>query len=62
MYINICRGLFNNHKKIFAFLIASSIERDKGDINKSEWDLLLKGVGFNDISKVKPKPEKLNCT
>jgi dynein heavy chain len=52
MYINICRGLFNNHKKIFAFLIASSIERDMGNVNKMEWDILLKGVGFNDISKV----------
>jgi dynein heavy chain len=34
IYNNICRGLFENHKTIFSFLICTSILRNKGDIGK----------------------------
>lgn len=44
VYVNICRGLFNTHKLIFSFLIAFQICKNKGEINDSEWDMLLKGV------------------
>jgi dynein heavy chain len=27
IYTNVCRGLFENHKLIFSFLIATSIDR-----------------------------------
>ena len=30
MYSNVCRGLFEKHKKIFSFLIASSINKNLG--------------------------------
>jgi len=44
IFKNVCRGLFNNHKKLFAFLLGSGIAKSKGDILMSEWDLFLKGV------------------
>ena len=33
IYSNVCRGLFNTHKLIFSFTIASKILRDKNKIN-----------------------------
>ena len=44
VYNNICRGLFNMHKLIFAFLIGSRILLNRGDITMEEWNLFLKGV------------------
>lgn len=44
VYNNICRGLFNSHKLIFAFLIGSRILLNINEISKEEWDLFLKGV------------------
>lgn len=44
IYLNVCRGLFNDHKKIFAFLLASKIQKHKNKIKGNEWDLFLKGV------------------
>mmetsp|Transcript_44073 Transcript_44073/g.42695 ORF Transcript_44073/g.42695 Transcript_44073/m.42695 type:complete len:159 (+) Transcript_44073:297-773(+) len=44
IYNNICRGLFNMHKLIFAFLIASRIFLKQGKITTPEWDIYLKGV------------------
>ena len=44
IYLNVCRGLFNEHKKIFAFLVASKIQKKLGKIRQLEWDLFLKGV------------------
>lgn len=34
IYNNICRGLFENHKMIYSFLICTSIERNKKKIGK----------------------------
>jgi len=42
MYFNICRGLFESHKLMYAFLISCNIELATGDINKPEWRLFLK--------------------
>ena len=44
VYNNICRGLFNTHKLIFSFMIASRILLKAGRISAKEWDLYLKGV------------------
>jgi dynein heavy chain, axonemal len=43
VYVNVCRGLFEAHKKIFSFLIATSINRNKGVVPESEWGLFLRG-------------------
>lgn len=43
VYVNVCRGLFEAHKKIFSFLISTSINRNKGSITDQEWNLFLRG-------------------
>lgn len=40
IYNNICRGLFENHKMIFSFLICTSILRNKGDIGNVQFLIL----------------------
>ena len=59
VYNNICRGLFNTHKLIFAFLIGSRIFLNNKEISIEEWDLYLKGVIMDgNIKNIKnPKPE-----
>jgi dynein heavy chain len=42
-YFGICRGLFEVHKLLYSFLNASSILRQKGDINVDEWNFYLRG-------------------
>ncbi len=44
LYKNICRGLFEAHKIIFSFLIATEINRKAGKISDPAWSLLLRGV------------------
>jgi len=46
VYNDICHGLFEAHKRIYSFLIATSILRKEGDISLSLWNLLLRGVGL----------------
>ena len=62
VFMNICRGLFNAHKLIFSFLIASQILRREASITDSEWSLLLKGVSIvpsNFIRTINPDPTKI---
>ena len=62
VFMNICRGLFNAHKLIFSFLIASQILRREGSITDAEWSLLLKGVSIvpsNFIRTINPDPTKI---
>jgi len=42
MFFNICRGLFESHKPMYAFLISCNIQLARGDIGKGEWRLFLK--------------------
>ena len=42
MFVMICRGLFEQHKGLFAFLIAVSIMRQKKAISTEEWGFFLK--------------------
>ena len=55
IYTNICRGLFETHKYIFSFLIATSIKRNSGVITSISWNLLLRGGGLM-TGKVPPNP------
>ena len=61
-YNNICRGLFNNHKLIFSFMIATRILIKSGGISMSEWNLYLKGVMIDgDIKNIKnPDPSVIS--
>ena len=42
-FINICRGLFEKDKLLYAFLNASSILRRSGAISIDEWNFFLRG-------------------
>jgi hypothetical protein len=42
-YLNICRGLFEKDKLLYAFLKASSISKRSGDISPEEWNIYLRG-------------------
>ncbi len=44
MFTDICRGLFESHKKIYSFLICTSIRRESKAINFSEWNYLIRGT------------------
>lgn len=46
LYVNICRGLFEQHKLLYSFLICTSILRKAGLINELSWSLLLRGAGI----------------
>ena len=43
IYVNVCRGLFNIHKKIFSFLVSAHIQLKARKIAQGEWSMFLKG-------------------
>ncbi|GFR42277.1 hypothetical protein Agub_g3174, partial [Astrephomene gubernaculifera] len=43
VYRMVCRGLFDSHKLLYSFLIATSIGRHSGAISHAEWSFLLRG-------------------
>lgn len=44
IYTNVCRGLFEAHKLIYSFLIATSIKRQSGELLEGYWSLFLRGA------------------
>mmetsp|Transcript_47704 Transcript_47704/g.108527 ORF Transcript_47704/g.108527 Transcript_47704/m.108527 type:complete len:1551 (-) Transcript_47704:45-4697(-) len=54
IFLNVCRGLFENDKLTFSFLITTAFQRQNAEITPGEWSLLLRGVGLLDMSQ-KPK-------
>lgn len=44
MFTNICRGLFEKDKMIYAFMIAVGILRQAGKVSDQEWRTLLVGA------------------
>ena len=60
VFMNVCRGLFNEHKLIFSFIMSVKIQMKSGLITNSEWMFLLKGVTFipaEFILTENPKPD-----
>jgi len=58
IFKNVCRGLFNQHKLIFSFLIGAEILKQKEEIADSEWSLLLRGVNIIPSNfKKSPNPD-----
>lgn len=56
IYKNISRGLFENHKLIFSFLLAVAICRERNELTIKEFEFLIKGpvnVGGTDIKEKK---------
>ncbi len=45
IFDNICRGLFNRHKRILSFLIGIKIQMNElQSISQTEWNALIKGI------------------
>ncbi|KAG2466381.1 DYH6 protein, partial [Polypterus senegalus] len=44
MYTNISRGLFEQHKIIYSFMLCIEIMRQKGKISDAEWNYFLRGA------------------
>jgi len=44
MFTDICRGLFESHKKIYSFLMCTAIRRENSSISFSEWNYLVRGT------------------
>ncbi|XP_056265579.1 dynein axonemal heavy chain 6 [Pseudoliparis swirei] len=43
-YINVSRGLFEQHKLIYSFMLCIEIMRQRGEISDAEWQHFLKGA------------------
>ena len=60
IYNNVQRGLFEEHKLLYSFLVCTSILRDAsaGDISAAEWSFFVRGpVGKLDKERPNPAPE-----
>ena len=58
IYTNVCRGLFEAHKLIFSFLIATSINKKSKVLNETLWGIFLRGAGIFNKSNQPPSPDK----
>ena len=43
-YINVSRGLFEQHKLIYSFMLCVEIMRQSGEISDGEWQHFLRGA------------------
>ncbi|GMH64114.1 hypothetical protein TrST_g1151 [Triparma strigata] len=50
MYLNICRGLFEQDKMLYSFSIASSIKMHAGELSGVEWKTFMVGPGVADAA------------
>ncbi|XP_001354829.2 dynein heavy chain 6, axonemal [Drosophila pseudoobscura] len=60
IYDNISRGLFENHKIIFSFLLALSVERQEKRVSDDEFGFLTRGAVGNIRPKKQPSTTKLS--
>ncbi|XP_075157385.1 dynein heavy chain at 16F [Haematobia irritans] len=60
LYDNVSRGLFENHKLIYSFLLSQAIERQEGRVSSQEFNFLTRGVVGNVPEKIKPAHLKLS--
>merc|ERR1712100_769727 len=56
IFFNICRGLFEKDKILFAFMIPSSVMRHQGEIKTENWNFFVSGSGCLDPGKIEPYP------
>ncbi|KAJ9472161.1 Dynein-1-beta heavy chain [Diplonema papillatum] len=61
-YNTICRGLFEQDKQLFAFLMVSQIFRACGDISNDEWLFMLRGAAGLRPQEPVPKPDFLQTS
>ncbi|KAJ3216110.1 Dynein heavy chain 6, axonemal [Dinochytrium kinnereticum] len=63
VFLNVCRGLFEAHKQIFAFMICMAILRQNRDISEHEWSFFLRGGGrLMDNLPAKPNAKWLSSS
>ena len=55
-FSNVCRGLFEEHKLIYSFMICIEILKQEGSISVSEWNFFLRGGGLL-RKELPPKPD-----
>lgn len=60
IYDNVSRGLFENHKMIFSFLLSLAIEKQEGRVSQQEFSFLTRGVVGSVKDKAKPANVKLS--
>ncbi|KAL7754338.1 hypothetical protein RI367_000319 [Sorochytrium milnesiophthora] len=56
VFSNVSRGLFEQHKLIFSFMMCVEIMRNRGDIGDAEWNYFLRGGGMLTGGSLPPKP------
>ena len=57
LYTSVCRGLFEAHKQIFAFILAISIRKQAGTIKKALWNIYLRGAFTNNMQHMASNPD-----
>ncbi|XP_043915244.1 dynein axonemal heavy chain 6 [Protopterus annectens] len=63
MYTNVSRGLFEQCKLIYSFMLCVEIMRQKGEITGAEWNFFLRGAaGLDKEHPVKPDVDWLDQT
>ncbi|CAO2605458.1 Dynein axonemal heavy chain 6 [Lemmus lemmus] len=55
-YTNVSRGLFEQHKLIYSFMLCVEIMRQKGQLTEAEWNFFLRGAAGMEKERP-PKPE-----
>lgn len=60
IYLNVCRGLFNPHKRIFSFLIAAKIQLNSKAISAAEWNLFVRGATLSIQPPAQPATVKVS--
>lgn len=59
--MNVSRGVFENHKLIFSFLISCNLLLYNKKLDRGKWELFLKGAGVIDRKKQIPnESEKID--
>jgi len=53
---NVCRGLFEAHKAIFAFMLVMQIMRYTGDVSPAAWNTFVRGCGTTVTGLADPLP------
>uniref|UniRef100_A0A7S1SD79 Dynein heavy chain n=1 Tax=Alexandrium catenella TaxID=2925 RepID=A0A7S1SD79_ALECA len=57
IFMNVCRGLFEDDKLTFSFIIATSFQKHTSEISAAEWSLLLRGIGLLDVTQRPKNPD-----
>lgn len=55
-YTNVSRGLFEQHKLIYSFMLCVEIMRQQGQLTEAEWNFFLRGAAGMEKERP-PKPE-----